>query len=154
MKSFDMNEKLRYFASTHGTRYMFGILVLIMIMAAAFHLQRKASYEIDFQEQQLVISGPAGTEPLSADYQSIHSVTLLDDYTIGKAVSGAGQSRLNYGKYRNDIYGEYSLCVVPSIPIAIEIRTDSDIIVFNYESKEVTAALSQALTDLIAQKQQ
>ena len=157
MKSFDLEEKLRYLKSTRGTRYIFGLLVLAAIVAAVLHFRFQASYGIDFQEQQMVISGPGGTEPISADYRSIRSVTLLDSYTAKKAVSGAAsgsQNALHYGRYTNDAYGEYFLCAVPSIPVAIEIRTDSDVIVFNYESPEVTAALSQAILDLVAQKQQ
>jgi hypothetical protein len=68
-------------------------------------------------------------------------------------ISGISQKGLYYGRYENNVYGEYFLCVIPSIQSSIEIRTDSEVIVFNYESEKVTAALSQALSDLVLEKQ-
>lgn len=153
MKLFDMKDKLKYFTSARKSQYIFGFLALIIVLAAAIQARAKTSFGFDFQEQRMVISGPAKTVPISVSYQSIRSVTLLDSYNTGIEISGISEDGLNYGRYRNDIYGEYSLCVVPSIPVAIEIRTDSDVIVFNYESMEITAALTRSLEDFISQKQ-
>ena len=153
MKSLHIEEKLKYLTTAHGTRYLFGILVLITIMVAVFRIQEKTSYGIAFNEDQIVISGPAGTDVIAADYQSIRSVTLLKSYEAGDMISGISQKGLYYGRYENNVYGEYFLCVIPSIQSSIEIRTDSEVIVFNYESEKVTAALSQALSDLVLEKQ-
>lgn len=153
MKSLHPEEKLRYLATTHGTRYLFGILVLITIIVAASRIREKSSYEISFHEDQLVISGPAGTDAITADYQSIRSVVLLESYQAGNMISGISQRGLFYGRFENEAYGEYFLCAAPSIKNSIEIRTDSEIILFNYESEEVTASLSQALNDLVLEKQ-
>ena len=62
--------------------------------------------------------------------------------------------RLYYGTFHNDVYGTYALCAVPSIRSAIEIRTKNGIILFNYESEKVTAALSTSLTEFVSEKQQ
>ena len=69
-------------------------------------------------------------------------------------VSGVQNRRLYYGTFHNDVYGTYALCAVPSIPSAIEIRTKNGIILFNYESEKVTAALSTSLTEFVSEKQQ
>ena len=102
----------------------------------------------------IVITGPSGTEPFSIDYREIQSITLIDDYNRGTKVSGVQNRHLYYGTFHNDVYGTYALCAVPSIRSAIEIRTKNGIILFNYESEKVTAALSTSLTEFVSEKQQ
>ena len=43
MKSLHIEEKLKYLTTAHGTRYLFGILVLITIMVAVFRIQEKVA---------------------------------------------------------------------------------------------------------------
>lgn len=135
-------------------RYIVSALCLILILFIASQIQNKTSCSMDFQKEQLVITGPENTDPIILDYRNVRSVALLESYTAGELISGISNRRLNFGKYKNDLYGEYSLCAVPSIPTAIEIQTDSEVIVFNYESAEVTDKLCDTLQSFIAQKQQ
>ena len=131
------------------SRYITGALILIMVFVAAIRMQNAASVGIDFNDTRIVITGPSGTEPFS-----IQSITLIDDYNSGTKVSGVQNRRLYYGTFHNDVYGTYALCAVPSIRSAIEIRTKNGIILFNYESEKVTAALSTSLTEFVSEKQQ
>ena len=135
-------------------RYITSAICLVLILFIASRIQNISSCEIDFQKDQMVISGPNGTVPIVIDYQSIRSVTLLDSYTAGEPVSGITKNRLLYGQFRNDVYGEYELCVIPSISSAIEIRTDAGVLIFNHESREVTEELCSSLNDFISGKQQ
>ena len=136
------------------SRYITGALILIMVFVAAIRMQIAASVGIDFNDTRIVITGPSGTEPFSIDYREIQSITLIDNYNSGTKVSGVQNRRLYYGTFHNDVYGTYALCAVPSIPSAIEIRTKNGIILFNYESEKVTAALSTSLTEFVSEKQQ
>lgn len=135
-------------------RYITSAVCLVLILFIASRIQNISSCEIDFQRDQMVISGPDGTDPIVIDYQVIRSITLLDSYNAGNPVSGIAKKRLLYGRFHNDTYGEYELCVVPSISSAIEIRTDTGIFVFNHESQEVTVDLCSSLVDFVSRKQQ
>lgn len=136
------------------SRYITGALILIMVFVIAIRMQSAASVSIDFNDTQIVITGPSGTEPISIDYKSIQSITLLTEYSVGKKVSGVENRRLYYGVFENDTYGTYSLCAVPSISSVIEIRTEDGVILFNYESDKVTTALSDSMAEFVSEKQQ
>ncbi|MCI7126902.1 MAG: PH domain-containing protein [Clostridium sp.] len=135
------------------SRYITGILIMVLVFVIAIRMQSSSSVSIDFNDDQIVITGPETTEPISIAYQAIQSVTLLDHYTIGEKLSGIENRRLSYGTFKNDEYGIYSLCAVPSIASVIEIRTDHNVILFNYESEKVTAALSSSMADFVREKQ-
>jgi len=136
------------------SRYITGALILVMVFVVAIRMQNAASVGIDFNDTQIVISGPSGTEPISINYNDIQSITLLDNYNVGTKLSGVKNRRLYYGTFENDTYGTYSLCAVPSISSIIEIRTENDIVLFNYESNKVTTALSASMTEFVSEKQQ
>ncbi len=136
------------------SRYITGALIMIMVFVAAIRMQTAASVGIDFNDDQIVITGPSGTEPFSIDYKTIRSITLLTGYQAGTKVSGVENRRLYYGTFENDAYGTYSLCAVPSISPVIEIRTDDGVFLFNYESDKVTTTLSDSMAEFVQEKQQ
>lgn len=135
-------------------RYVTSALCLVLILFIASRVKSMSACEIDFQRDQMIISGPDGTSPIVTEYQTIRSIALLDSYDAGEFVSGVSKHRLLFGRFRNDAYGEYDLCVNTSIPSAIEIRTNSGVLVFNHESDEVTVDLCDTLEKFIAEKQQ
>ncbi len=130
-------------------RYFFSLLVFAVVFTAAIRLQNQSNYEIDFDAKELILTGPVGTEKISVIYDKIQSIALIENYKAGELTAGIKKKNLLYGKFKNQVYGEYFLCVLPTVSNAIEIQTDSFVVVFNYESEDVTAALCDALIELV-----
>ena len=73
-------------------------------------------------------------------------------YEVGTMISGKSDRLLYYGVFQNELYGEYLLCVRPSVENAIRINMEDQMVIFNYESEEVTAELCDTMEDFIAEK--
>ena len=104
---------------------------------------------IDFGDNVLSLSGPKQFSYL-IEYDKIDSLSMVESFDPGTPVSGDENRRLMWGTYKNDRWGEYTLCVSKKIDCAILITMETgSLIVFNIESNDTTTALLDMFNDLL-----
>jgi hypothetical protein len=102
-------------------------------------------------EDSLGIQSYKGQE-ISVSYKDLTKVELNDTYDFGEVVDGTDTTRGTGGLWRNDTYGEYYLFINKKVDDYIILTTDTKIIVFNYESTNVTDSIYSNFIDLMKEK--
>lgn len=132
--------------------FVLGILLLAILFLYFYIRRSEANYTFTFTETQMIINGPRNTSAISVDYDDIADLQEIPSYSKGTLVSGLDNNLISYGTFQNEEYGEYTLCATPSIPNAIKIMTqEGHIILFNYESEEVTSRMVEAIQEYMNQ---
>ena len=90
---------------------------------------------------------PPGGGAWQVRYADIQVVTLAEQPDFGECLEGGQDDQCLYGRWRNDIWGEYRLCVHPDVPVCVCAQTADDLLVFNASSKNDTEWLASALSD-------
>lgn len=148
----DLKEKLLKTISSKNQQYMLLIIVLVAVTLYMLMVRAEASYSLDFGDTSMTISASDEMGSIVIPYEDVQYIELLDTYEVGTMISGKSDRLLYYGVFQNELYGEYLLCVRPSVENAIRINMEDQVVIFNYESEEVTAELCDTMEDFIAEK--
>lgn len=128
-------------------------LVVLILVLVLFYIFSGGSVGIslDFGESELTLS--ASDYDWRIPYNQIDSLALTDLPELGTVIDGSETRTLCCGIWKNETYGEYTLCADPGIGKCIVIRMKTgDIYVINYENSDSTAQLHQMFTDLLRSK--
>lgn len=127
--------------------------ILIILAAVLLYVLSGGSVGIslDFGEDSLSI-GASGYDWV-LPYEQITSLELIPLSDKGALIEGTEKSRLCCGIWRNEVWGEYTLCIEPKVEQCIVVTLqDGDKFVLNYESGEATGQLHQMFTELLQSK--
>ena len=128
-------------------------LVVLILVLVLFYIFSGGSVGIslDFGESELTLS--ASDYDWLIPYEEIDSLALTDLPEPGTVIDGSETRTLCCGTWKNETYGEYTLCADPGIGKCIVIRMKTgDVYVINYENSDSTAQLHQMFTDLLRSK--
>lgn len=126
----------------------------VLIFLAALLLFRQftpPSANLSLEGEALSVSD-GDTVDVSLPFAGIRSVSLIESLERGEMVDGTSTRRIARGIWKNEAYGEYTLCVNEKIGCCLVVQTGSRTLVYNYESAETTRGiydmLLQAFGDL------
>lgn len=128
--------------------------LVVIVLFSIFAGQRKSDgVEFDFEQAQLIITGPEGASaPVAVDYTLIRSISLRSDLKLGISENGVDSSAFQFGTWRNGEFGQYTLCAYTKLPEHIVLDTAKGIVVFNYQDSDATAHLYEAFVELLESK--
>ena len=127
------------------------LLITAVVAVAAFmlfFLRGGGAMRAELGKDGLTVTPPEGGA-WQVSYADIQVVTLADRPDFGECLEGGQDDQCLYGRWRNDIWGEYRLCVHPDVPVCVCAQTADDLLVFNASSKNDTEWLASALTDKV-----
>lgn len=127
------------------------IAAVIFVGVTAFSLFRSGEpMELAFRDDEMTITGPEGAPfAVAIPYQDIRSVSESKAPDPGVCLEGLDTERCRFGVWRNDAYGDYTLCASPHISSYIVLKTADGVVAFNYENDDSTHHLYLALVDLL-----
>ena len=126
------------------------ILILALVLFYVFS-GGSVGISLDFGENELTLS--ASNYDWLIPYDEIESLELAELPDKGTLIEGIEKRTLCCGTWKNDTFGEYTLCADPRIENCIVIRMESgDVYVMNYENSDSTNQLHQMFTDLLRSK--
>lgn len=127
------------------------IVAIIFVGVTAFSLFRGGKpMELAFNDDEMTITGPDGAPfVVTIPYQDIQSVSESGTLELGIQLEGLDTGRCRFGTWRNDAYGDYTLCASPRISSYIVLETADGVVAFNYESADSTHHLYLAFVDLL-----
>lgn len=128
-------------------------LVILILALVLFYVFSGGSVGIslDFGENELTIS--ASNYDWIIPYNQIESLELTGLPDPGTVIDGSEKRNLCCGTWKNNTFGEYTLCADPRIEACIVIRMKSgDVYVINYENSDSTEQLHQMFTELLRSK--
>ena len=131
------------------------VLVVLILALVLFYVFSGGSVGIslDFGEDALILS--AADYDWHIPYSQIESLELTEFSDPGTLTDGIEKRTLCCGNWKNEIWGEYTLCADPRIESCIVIRMKSgDVYVLNYENGDSTGQLHRMFTDLLRSKTQ
>ncbi|NBJ92867.1 hypothetical protein [Parablautia muri] len=130
------------------------IFMCVIILAVFFFFSRNRTNETVYvlsEEDAVSITGCTG-EKITVNYQDLVSVELLDAIDFGEVVDGTDTNQGAAGLWKNERWGEYHLFILHKAKKYIVLTTQEDVVVFNYESTDVTRNLYNALNELMVRK--
>lgn len=126
-------------------------LVVVLVAFTIFSTARGGtSTHLDFGEDKLTITAPENYT-YDVEYDEIQNIEFVDEFEPGIMVSGGETRKYQWGTWKNELWGEYTLCVSKQIDNALLIsHSDGELLVLNYESDKTTETLLDLFTDLLA----
>ena len=131
------------------------VFVLLVLVIFSFFYWRSHVEPVTwtFDENSVTLAAPDGKLSTVIAYQDIHSVSEVAGLDVGTNLTGICTDQCWFGTWRNDAYGEYTLCASPAVSDYIVLYTTNGIVVCNYESADATSHLYTALLELLDAKQ-
>ena len=120
-----------------------GIILCVIIIIGVILLpnlslfQSEADNALRFDAKGFTLSLP-GDEALS--------VPLVESPDYGSCISGSTENGCRYGTWESDSYGKYLLCINQDFSTAILIQTDTQVLLFNFESPDTTRQLYESIS--------
>lgn len=129
----------------------FFILIILAAVLCYIISGGSVGISLDFGENSLSI-GASGYDWV-LPYEQITSLDLMPLPDKGVLLQGIEKSTLCCGTWKNEVWGEYTLCIDPKVEqcIVVTLR-DGDEFILNYESGESTRQLHQMFTELLQSK--
>ena len=100
------------------------------------------------QEGRLLVTGRSGYE-LPVIYEKVTIIEYREEIDFGTLIDGVDDGKEKSGRWKNDEFGQYLLCVNAKVNPCIVLHTEEQTIVINYESQQSTQALYDALVEQI-----
>lgn len=131
--------------------FLWIILVLVAFFAFSALRGGTAMY-LDFGEDAVVATAPEHFSH-TVNYDAITNLELVDEFDPGTMISGGETRKLYWGTWKNDIWGEYTLCASKKIDNALLVTSSNgELLVLNYENEKTTEALLTLFSDLVANR--
>lgn len=107
--------------------------------------------EVNFDAEMMSIK--ATNFNFNIVYEDIASVELTPMPDLGTMNKGADSASLKQGNWNNVIWGDYHLCVIPSLTNCVDVTLmDGRHVVFNYKSEESTADVYSIIQERLAER--
>ena len=124
-------------------------VAVIFLAVIVLSLFSGESVEVKFQEDIMSIN--ATNFEFNIAYGDIASVELTTLPDLGTMEKGLDSASLKEGNWNNAIWGDYHLCVIPTLTNCVDVElTDGRHVVFNYKSDESTADVYSIIQEKLA----
>ncbi len=125
------------------------LIVIVVAFMVFSNVRGGTSTYLDFGEDKLTVTAPENFN-FSVNYDYVTNIELVNEFDPGTLVNGNETRKYRWGTWRNDVWGEYTLCSSIKIDNALVLSlANEETLVINYESEETTAALLELIDDLI-----
>lgn len=125
-------------------------VLIILCALLLFRHFAPPSAGLSFEGEALRISDGDAVD-VTLPFAEIRAVSLIGTLERGEMADGTSTRRIARGTWKNDAYGEYTLCISEKINCCLVVQTDSRTLVYTYESAQTTRGiydmLLQALRD-------
>ena len=122
-----------------------GIFLFVIIYSL---LTGGESVNVRFQQEIMSIN--ATDFEFNIAYSDIVSAELIDLPEFGTMDKGKNAAAIKSGNWQNDTWGNYHLCVIPSIPNCVDVTlADGRHVVFNYKNEDSTRGVHSMIQDYI-----
>lgn len=132
------------------THSCFTILIILAILLLFWRFTPPSAH-LSLEGKALSVAD-GDTVDVSIPFAKIRTISLIGTLERGEMVRGTSTRHIARGIWKNDAYGEYTLCINERINCCLVIQTDNQTLVYNYESSETTQGiynmLVQAFSDL------
>ena len=129
------------------------IFLVFAVFTALYTTGIVSGVSVDTSPEGFTLYGPNKTTAFFA-FSDVREMRYVEDPDYGAAVNGGTKSRCLYGTWENEDWGRYQAFVQTKIPACIVVFTDDQVIVFNYESKDVTRAVQEEFSDYCSKLQE
>ncbi|MCD8074799.1 MAG: hypothetical protein LUF27_07155 [Lachnospiraceae bacterium] len=119
------------------------VVVLIGILSA-LGIFKRAAVGIHIEEEVFTVSYE---EEIVIQFgkEELRSAEIVTSFDMGDAINTVSEDKYIVGTWENDVWGQYTLCVKKSLECYLVVTTETEVFVFNYESKDTTESMCSAL---------
>lgn len=130
------------------------ILILIVCVTVFYGMKGSETVNFAFEEDGVTLTGPKDAPfSVTIDYDDISSVSEITELDAGDKLTGVDTDRCRFGTWKNETWGEYTLCIIPKCADYIVFETADGVVVCNYENEDSTQHLYTAILELLETKQ-
>ncbi|MCD7745007.1 MAG: hypothetical protein LUI13_06985 [Lachnospiraceae bacterium] len=124
-------------------------LIIVLGYLIFFRNSLSESVYIEPGEDSILINSYTEDE-ITISYADITRMELCDEVDFGTLSEGTDDRRVRSGLWKNDAWGEYYLFALKKVKgDYILLETDETVVVFNYESAEVTQNFYSAFQEYL-----
>ena len=135
-----------------GIKNILWFIIALVAFFAFSVLRGGTSMYLDFGEDAAVVTAPEHFSH-TVNFDDITNLELVDDFDPGTMIAGGETRKLYWGTWKNDIWGEYTLCASKKIDNALLVTSSNgELLVLNYENEKTTEALLTLFSDLVANR--
>lgn len=116
-----------------------------------FFINGSNAMQVKVGEENLTLIDPAGAT-YQVRFDEILSLETQYAPDFGTCVSGEETETCRYGAWRNDAWGEYTLCALSDVDQVVVVKTQDKTVVFNVENSDTTKEFYSAFQELLAQR--
>lgn len=127
-----------------GNMIRFLILWIVVIAVLSFFMKPSPGTSCRAQDGSLLVTARSGYS-LTVVYDELTSVEYRDQMDYGKMLDGVDGKQEKSGNWQSDELGRYQLCVNPKVTPCVILKTADTVSVINFESKDATKALYDAI---------
>lgn len=121
-------------------RHVLFVLALLAVTLLISFLESANLMKIEFGTETVSISSKKYS--MSIDYADVESIELADIQDAGEDVGGQDDLTSRGGQWKNDAWGEYTICANLAVTKCILVHLkDGQLFVFNSNSNEKTQAV-------------
>lgn len=124
--------------------YLWTIAILAVVIVVG--LFRESGFVVTPGDDALVITMPEG-ESIVVPYGDVESVAMEERPDYGECLQGSDSGKTLYGTWKNDLWGEYTLCVGEENEDCVVLAADGKTVVFSGNSDAETEQLYQYLLE-------
>lgn len=125
------------------------VFLLVVFVVVTFVLPNGSQKNLfTWEETQLIITCP-DESVYTVPYDSIIHIQLVTNADLGTCRSGDDTTNFRYGRWENEVLGEYVLCCYCSYSTVIQLTTASEDYWISYESAETTTALYDSIVETL-----
>ncbi|MCD8023371.1 MAG: hypothetical protein LUF30_10540 [Lachnospiraceae bacterium] len=121
-------------------------LIVIIAVVSALGIFNTTAVKVEINDEKFMISydGEIVGQFTKDEIRSAVAVTSLD---LGEPVEVISEEKYLVGTWENEEWGQYTLAVKESLECYAVVTTESGVFVFNYESKDTTESICEALLE-------
>ena len=127
-----------------GSMLSFLVLWIVVIAVLSFFMKPIPGTSCKAQDGSLLVTARSGYS-LTVVYDELTSAEYRELMDFGTMVDGVDDRREKSGIWHSDELGSYQLCVNPKVTPCLILRTADEVFVINFESKDATKALYDAI---------
>ncbi len=127
---------------------MAAILIIVTLIST---LNKEGAVTLTYGEEALTVNGADGYS-FQVAYDEITSIALEELPDLGTTVEGGSDASFRYGVWKNDTWGDYTLCLTTNVDTCIVLTLrDGSIYVFNYGDEDGTQVVYEDLPGVLAE---
>ena len=123
-------------------------LWVAVIAVLSFFMKPVRNTSCTAEEGRVLITGRSGYE-LPVDYARVAVIEYRQEMDYGALIDGVDDGKEKSGRWENDEFGQYLLCVNAKVTPCIVLHAAEQTMVVNFESQQSTQALYDALVEQI-----